>query len=481
MTVPPEAYEHPPHQKEYPPSLIQATPPLSKEDTILLTLRILQTMVDQQALAQPPHAFFEDESPLPLGDMVQNMVHLVVMTMPYRQMLYGSLLRLHPHHPHSLSPDSIDYRLVKGPVAQLFLVLRKIVLLRQNHFNTLFPKEFSQSLKTHFHFVKNMLSLDHWKSLLTVLMPSLVLPSYRYVWAQVSHILESTLCEMKNWLLMSKSGTKTSNTSENTKTATSKRESWKPRKTFLQALSIVKGQLWDTPDGYRMKLLSTLWEAYRDNPSEMTVLEIHDFKMLAWAFFSQFNWEKFHQAVDDAVFFHQLDGIEQFGNFLRKTPAHFVHVATCVGAQEQVNRWVEKDVWYNQPPSPPLSMPPLVPDSRKSSPETISSDSTKDSQTPDSPAWLWSCKALHTRQLSHSKTSEAAYLCPLCGVTYYTASSSQTNCAQCGMYSEQQNCSTKGQISLVSQIVAQRTKGKSWENHKTKLGILSFVTPNYRS
>jgi hypothetical protein len=393
-------------------------------------------MIDQQALAQPPHAFFEDESPLPLGDMVQNMVHPVVMTMPYRQMLYGSLLRLHPHHPHSLSPDSIDYRLIKGPVAQLFLVLRKIVLLRQSHFNTLFPKELSPSLKVHFHFVKNMLSLDHWKSLLTVLMPSLVLPSYRYVWAQVSHILESTLCEMTSWLLMSKSGTKTNSTSENKKTATLKRESWKPRKTFLQALNTAKGQLWDTPDGYRMKLPSALWESYRDNPSGMTVPEIHDFKTLAWTFFSQFNQEEFQRTVNDAVFFHQLEGIEQFGNSLRKTPAHFVHVATCVGAQEQVNRWVEKDVWYNQPPSPPLSMPPLVPDSRESSPETISSDSTKNSQAPDSPARLWSREALRTRQLGYSKIPEAAYHCPLCGVIYYTTSSSQNNCAQCGMYLE---------------------------------------------
>ena len=49
------------------------------------------------------------------------------------------------------------------------------------------------------------------------------------------------------------------------------------------------------------------------------------------------------------------------------------------------------------------------------------------------------------------------------------------------IYSEQQNHSTKGQISLVSQIVAQRTKGKLWEKEITKVGILSFVTPNHRS
>ena len=49
-----------------------------------------------------------------------------------------------------------------------------------------------------------------------------------------------------------------------------------------------------------------------------------------------------------------------------------------------------------------------------------------------------------------------------------------------GSYSEGQNCSTKGQISLVSQIVAQRTKGKLWENCTAKVSILYFVVPNDR-
>src|ERR1700759_2639596 len=48
------------------------------------------------------------------------------------------------------------------------------------------------------------------------------------------------------------------------------------------------------------------------------------------------------------------------------------------------------------------------------------------------------------------------------------------------IYSEGQNCSTKGQISLVSQIVAQRTKGKLWENCMTRVGIFYFVMPNDR-
>ena len=48
-------------------------------------------------------------------------------------------------------------------------------------------------------------------------------------------------------------------------------------------------------------------------------------------------------------------------------------------------------------------------------------------------------------------------------------------------YSEQQNHSTKGQISLVSQIAAQRTKVNSWENCMTKIDILPTDIPSYRS
>ena len=45
-------------------------------------------------------------------------------------------------------------------------------------------------------------------------------------------------------------------------------------------------------------------------------------------------------------------------------------------------------------------------------------------------------------------------------------------------YSEQKNCLTKGQISLVSQIVAQRTKVNSWEIYITKVDILALTVPN---
>ena len=45
-------------------------------------------------------------------------------------------------------------------------------------------------------------------------------------------------------------------------------------------------------------------------------------------------------------------------------------------------------------------------------------------------------------------------------------------------YSEQKNCPTKGQISLVRQIAAQITKVNLWEINVTKVDILFFVVPN---
>src|SRR5258708_6889482 len=48
-------------------------------------------------------------------------------------------------------------------------------------------------------------------------------------------------------------------------------------------------------------------------------------------------------------------------------------------------------------------------------------------------------------------------------------------------YSEQKNCLTKGQILLVGQIVGQGTKLNLWEFLITKIDILSFVAPTYRT
>src|SRR5258706_6348985 len=45
-------------------------------------------------------------------------------------------------------------------------------------------------------------------------------------------------------------------------------------------------------------------------------------------------------------------------------------------------------------------------------------------------------------------------------------------------YSEQKNCPTKGQISLVRQITAQIAKVNPWEISVTKVDILSFDVPN---
>ena len=45
-------------------------------------------------------------------------------------------------------------------------------------------------------------------------------------------------------------------------------------------------------------------------------------------------------------------------------------------------------------------------------------------------------------------------------------------------YSEQKNCPTRGQISLVRQIAAQITKVNLWKINITKPDILFFVMPN---
>ena len=49
------------------------------------------------------------------------------------------------------------------------------------------------------------------------------------------------------------------------------------------------------------------------------------------------------------------------------------------------------------------------------------------------------------------------------------------------IYSEQKNQFTKGQNLLVSQITAQGTKVKAYEFYGTKIDILSFVIPKYRT
>jgi len=46
------------------------------------------------------------------------------------------------------------------------------------------------------------------------------------------------------------------------------------------------------------------------------------------------------------------------------------------------------------------------------------------------------------------------------------------------IYSEQKNCPTKGQISLVRQIAAHITKVNPWKISLTEVGILFFVVPN---
>ena len=259
---------------------------------------------------------------------MQNPLHPVVTTMPYCQMLYSFLLRLHPHHHQAQEVNHIDHRLTKGPIAQLFLLLRKIVLLVQNHPTTFTQLNLPHVLKIHYQFVRGMLGTDQWRHLLSILMPTLAMPTYRSIWIQVSHILESTLSKMTMWLNSSKSGTMREPSSKMTPFYPPK-PSWKPRNSFLQVLVEAKGQMWKVPGGYRMKLPQELWSRYRNAAPSMTTAEIHNFKQLAWAYFSQFNTRDFQQAIKDTIFYSQLRSIDQYANMSRGAAAHFCHITTC--------------------------------------------------------------------------------------------------------------------------------------------------------
>ena len=333
MKAAPEVFKiHPQMEKASTLLVEQTTHPLSKEATIQLTLRILQTILNQQMTTQPLYSTFEDRLPLPLGDLIQSTIHPVIMTMPYRQMLYSYLLRLHPLHPQGHEVGHINHHLTKGPVAQLFLLLRKIVHLHLDHSEIFTLTRFPPTLRAHFLFIKNMLSLNQWKSLLTVLMPSLALPPYPSVWVQVSRILESMLSEVTEWILSSESGMTTQDLLEKPRKRSLENTKWQPSNLFTQTLTAMEGHIWKVPEGYRIKLPCSLWEKYRNNSNNMTTREIHDFKQLAWAYFCQFDISDLQQAVGGAVFFTQLKSISQFRHFIRDVPAHFVHIATNCGA-----------------------------------------------------------------------------------------------------------------------------------------------------
>ena len=258
------------------PSIL-LNPILTPEDTIHLTLRILQVITNQQMISQPPYSILPDDLPLPLGDLTQNPLHPVVTTMPYHQMLYSFLLRLHPCHPQYQEVDQIDHHLTKGPIARLFLLLRRIVLLVQSHPTTFTQLNLPQTLKTHYQFIRGMLGIDQWKHLLSVLMPTLAMLTYHSVWAQVSCILESTLSEMTIWLNSLKSGTMKEPLLKMTPQDPLKELNWKPDDSFIQALAEVKGHMWKVPGGYRMKLPSDLWNEYCNYAPSMSTARIHGF------------------------------------------------------------------------------------------------------------------------------------------------------------------------------------------------------------
>ena len=176
-----------------------------------------------------------------------------------------------------------------------------------------------------------------------------------------------------------------------------------------------------------MKLPQDLWSRYRNAAPTMTTIEIHDFKQLAWAYFSQFNMKDFQQAVEDAVFYSQLQSIDQYANISRGAAAHFCHIATHTGAPEQVDQWVGKDIWYNPlpHPGPPSPVPSL---------EAIaSSNDHSEEELLEHPYQSGSGNGLSTRQLNSVKIPEKSFQCPLCETCYYS-NGSQVNCPHCSMY-----------------------------------------------
>ena len=315
-----------------------------------------------------------------------------------------------------------------------------------------------QTLKTHYQFIRGMLGIDQWKHLLSVLMPTLATPTYHSVWVQVSCILESTLSEMTMWLSSSKSGTTKEPSSKTIPLHPPPESSWRPDRSFVLALVEAKGRMWKIPGGYRMQLPQDLWRKYRHADPSMTLADIHNFKQLAWAYFSQFSLKDFQQAVEEAVFYDQLRDIDHYADLSRGAAAHFAHIATHTGAPEQIDLWVEKDIWYN--PSPPQGPPSPMP----SLEAAASSPCDSEDKLSDHPHRSWSRNGLSTCQLNNCQIEEESHQCPLCETCYYS-NGSQVNCPQCSMYLDkgpQRTITQQGRICYGSQD-SPKTTSKSVE------------------
>ena len=246
-----------------------------------------------------------------------------------------------------------------------------------------------------------MLSLDQWQSMLTVLMPSLVQPGCLSAWTQVSRILELTLSEMTEWVLMSKS-VSNHRMSPLRRNETDGNHHWKPSKLFNSRLTRIRGSIWRTPDGYRIQIPVNAWMEYHLKSSSIPFDQLHDFKQLTWAFYSQLDQTDFHIAVQDAMFYDQLHGIDQLAEYIQGTPSHFVHIAMGMGTYEQINKWINKDLWYN-PPYAWAQFLEITPPSPLGDKETI--DVSDDSETPPPST---SCSS-SVKSSSHERGSSEAH------------------------------------------------------------------------
>ena len=88
---------------------------------------------------------------------------------------------------------------------------------------------------------------------------------------------------------------------------------------------------------------------YHLKSSSIPFNQLHNFKQLAWAFYLQLNQTDFHITVQDTIFYDQLHGIDQLAEYIQGTPSHFIHIATGIGTYKQINKWIDKDLWYNPP------------------------------------------------------------------------------------------------------------------------------------
>src|ERR1700679_481258 len=107
--------------------------------------------------------------PLPLGDLVEDQG--VFQLYHYQPMYFQYLLRLHPEHPLTMKPEDIDNRILQGPVAQVFLIIRRMML----ETSLRFPEESSNPewLRSLLQCSSTMFTQEYWRCMLVIWMPIL--------------------------------------------------------------------------------------------------------------------------------------------------------------------------------------------------------------------------------------------------------------------------------------------------------------------